>query len=205
MSDPGGRIICSRCGSNNFAGKPNCWQCSAPLAGNTGRPAQSKSTTTPDARRNHVSQPAPQRPYTAPFADPFVRKWGMSRGMAVILGGVGIGVFLAVWFVAGRPRGNEEVLRSEPGPSRAVSSPATADQPLERTAAEIDDPIVDESKRFIDHESRHAGLPQPPTGSDGRVHLRSGGSITTDQYRDAQRRVNDSPVIRNPIPPPPMP
>lgn len=80
--------------------------------------------------------------------------------------------------------------------------PAIADDRLDsqapdpqdsRTDTEPSTPAVDGSKA------------DPPTAPDGRVYLRGGGSITADQYRDARRRIQQSPILRHPLPPPPMP
>jgi hypothetical protein len=114
-------------------------------------------------------------------------------------------MFLVVWVAAGRLRSGEEVARPAPQAPASAAAPGSNETEAARSVIGEDDPLVAESKRFIDHESRHAGLDQTPVSSDGRVHLRGGGSITPEQYRDAQRRVNDSPVIRAPIPAPPMP
>jgi hypothetical protein len=98
-----------------------------------------------------------------------------------------------------------EVVQSAPSSPNSVSAPASQETETARRIVNDEDPLVAESKRFIERESRHAGLPETPVSGDGRVHLRNGGSITPEQFRDAQRRVNDSPVMHTPIPAPPMP
>ena len=41
MSEPNSRIVCSKCGSNNFATQAACWQCGAALSGSAPRPTPS--------------------------------------------------------------------------------------------------------------------------------------------------------------------
>ena len=151
-----------------------------------------------------AADPRRARVPAGPQGDAFLNKWGMSRGLAATLAAVGLGTFLLVWSIGGRLRGVSPV-RSSP----EVSAPMIAPRPSATLAAqrqeEAVDPIVAESKRFIERESRHAGLPEPPVSSDGKVYLQGGGSISKEQYRDAQHRVRESPVLRTPLPPPPMP
>ena len=232
MSNPGHnapRVTCPRCRANNFTGKTHCWQCSAPLpppeAVGLGAPVGSSRGTAaggssarasnwaPQAQRSHAggiqaphhANAAAEQPSNSARDDAFVRKWGMSRGIAALTVAVALGMFLVVWAVAGRMHSASEPVRatsSEPAP---IFAPTPQETPAARAVTDDSDPVVAESKRFIERESRHAGLHEPPAASDGRVHLRGGGSISTDQYRDAQRRLQESPVLHTPIPAPPMP
>jgi hypothetical protein len=130
-----------------------------------------------------------------------VRKWGFSRGIALVLAAIAVGMFLVVWAIAGRMRAGSDPVRTVPTPAAPIFAPPPQEPPAARPAAVDDtDPIVAESKRFIERESRHAGLPEPPASGDGRVYLRGGGSLSTEQYRDAQRHVQESPVLHTPIP-----
>ena len=129
----------------------------------------------------------------------------MSRGIAALAAAVALGMFLVVWAVAGRMRGGSDAVHATAAEPTPIFAPAAQEAPAARAVTEDTDPLVAESKRFIERESRHAGLPEPPAASDGRVYLRSGGSISTDQYRDAQRHIQESPVLHTPIPAPPMP
>jgi len=208
----GDRILCARCGANNFTGKSQCWQCAAPLAGTSpgARPIQRAAAQS--AVRTPLLQQVPQQwtgtaqsPQEAARSAAFVQKWGMSPGVAALVVAVGLGMFLVVWIAAGRIHNGSEVGRPAPQAPTAVATPASNETESARQVIGEDDPLVAESKRLIDHETRHAGIEQTPVSADGRVHLRGGGSISPEQYRDAQRRVNDSPVIRSPTPPPPMP
>jgi len=227
MANPGSsdaRITCPKCRANNFAGKTHCWQCASPLpppeavgrgpAGTPSRqPVDPNASNWPQSQAGmgqHGGGYPPHSPvrqaHPGMHQDAFVRKWGMSRGIAGVLAAVGVGMFLIVWAMAGRQRGASDPVRIEPNVPAPILAPATHEPAATARPAQDDtDPLVAESKRFIERESRHAGLPEAPASSDGRVHLRGGGSITTDQYRDAARRVQESPVMHTPIPPPPMP
>jgi hypothetical protein len=127
----------------------------------------------------------------------------MSREVVALIVGVGALAFLVVWLIAGRLRSGSEATRTGPALQAPVFAPASPDVQEARPAAD-EDPLVAESKRYIERESRHAGL-DVPTAEDGRVHLRGGGSITPEQFRDARRRAESSPVMHPPLPPPPMP
>lgn len=80
MSD-GARIVCSRCGSNNFSTQASCWKCGAPLAAN----APSPSAPAP------LSAPIP-RP-AADSATPFVAAAALGLLFPLVAVPVGI-VFL---------------------------------------------------------------------------------------------------------------
>lgn len=98
-------------------------------------------------------------------------------------------------------------------PSQAPTSRSA--QPLETnssysqpppTTPEVrsEDAILQEGQRALEREKERLGIQPPPVSGDGRVHLRSGGSISEEQYRDVQRRLNQSPVMQDPPMPPPV-
>jgi hypothetical protein len=187
-----GRVV-----SGDFKGSGHHPGASA-QAGFTGPPSQSPA---PQPVAEWSAHPG----LGAPHGDAFVAKWGMSRALATVLAIAFLLAFATVLFIAGRGNGRETAPTQVAAPA-PTEAPAVRDSaPAAKPATADDDPIVAESKRYIDRASRHAGLEQPPTSSDGRVHLRSGGSISPEQYRDAQRHVDGSPVMHTPIPPPPMP
>ena len=66
-----------------------------------------------------------------------------------------------------------------------------------------EDPIESEARRAVDRESQKLDLP-PPVSADGKVHLRSGGTISQKDWDDATRKVRESPVTRQPPPPAPF-
>jgi hypothetical protein len=219
--DNGARIACPKCQANNFVGHTNCWQCRAPLPppeaiGAVGRPGPSIASRHSPPAPNQFGGSSPaalspgrgapsQLPQGSGFDARFLQRWGMSPGVAAVVAAVGLGMFLVVWFVAGQLRNGAGTVRSAPTAPVPITAPATPESEASRIVNDDTDPLVAESRRLIERESRHAGLPEPPTSGDGRVHLRSGGSISPDQYRDAQRHVNESPIMRTPMPPPPVP
>lgn len=92
-----------------------------------------------------------------------------------------------------------------------MNGPVTAPRrTVDTNAADMvrhgDDPIEEEAKRVLDRDNARLGSSPPATavGPDGRVHLRGGGSITKEQWDDANRRVHNSPAFRDPMPPPPV-
>lgn len=147
-----------------------------------------------------ASRPDVQRPPVATQ-----NRFALSPGVAALLIAVALGMFLLVWFVAGRTTGSAGTVRSAVRPVSPGENRTSREAEAERTASDDPDPIVDESRRLIDSASRHAGLPPPPTSPDGMVHLRGGGSITPEQYLDAERHVEDSPVRHGSIAPPATP
>lgn len=76
MSTAAGRVICPRCGENNFSTQANCWKCQSPLG--AGIPA-----TTPYAVMPRIPQPASGNVVAVPspvgtaqrFVDPAVAFW----------------------------------------------------------------------------------------------------------------------------------
>ena len=225
----GVRIVCPRCRANNFACKTQCWQCSAslPPPESTGAviaaaPAATRRVvhSVPDARYSQGLPAAAQSGPAAPRHAELDRGHGapattgprLNGGTAAALVCSALLMFLVVWLVAGRLRTDSDAARALPSSSSAqLLAPPTPESRAAQAAPDDSDPVVAEGKRVIERESRHAGLPEPPVSGDGQVYLRGGGSISPDRYRDAQRHVQDSPVMqmpqpaRPPLPPPPVP
>ena len=225
MSDPRttgpARIVCPRCRSNNFAGKTHCWQCNASLpppesvaaapaprgsaanamhaANVIAGPAVQRATTSQSASHQHPIEIA--RGYPVPAGHTSIGK-GTLAAMVLAVGAIAI---ILVWLIMGRLHGDSETAHPVSSKPTAIAAPSDSSAPSTSPAQEESDPLVAESKRFIERESRHAGLPEPPVSDDGQVHLRSGGSISAERYREVQRHVQESPVFHQPIPAPPMP
>ena len=67
------------------------------------------------------------------------------------------------------------------------------------------DPLEEAAKREIDSASMRIPGAQPETStSDGRVHLRGGGSISKEEWEEAARKVQSSRLMRESMPPPPV-
>ncbi len=67
------------------------------------------------------------------------------------------------------------------------------------------DLLEDAAKRVITRETPNVGL--PPAGAvspDGQVHLRSGGSISIEEWNAAKRKLQDNPLLKEPPAPPPF-
>lgn len=195
MAQTQDRIACPKCASNNFPGTQSCWQCNAPL------PPPDALTRRKGISLNTTGQ-APLAVPIAPARRPTAPAAGLSNRHFAIIAMAGLVVFAAALFLL-RPR-TEQALTTPPAvaPENRDAAPA-ADAP--QSAAADSDPIVEESKRVIEHATRHMDNPAAPVSADGQVHLRHGGSISPDAWRDAQRHVDASPVTHQPLPPPPTP
>jgi hypothetical protein len=97
--------------------------------------------------------------------------------------------------------------RSAPVVTSASSTPQSAppatDQDAQVRKALSDDPIDSEARRVVDRESQKLNLP-PPVSADGKIHLRSGGTISQKDWDDAARKVQESPILRQPPTPSPF-
>ena len=95
--------------------------------------------------------------------------------------------------------------------TRSIDRPMPPPQaPPDANAADMvkhgDDPIEEEAKRVLERDNAQLQTAPPPgtVGPDGRIHLRGGGSVTREQWDDANRRLRNSPQFRDPMPPPPV-
>jgi hypothetical protein len=67
------------------------------------------------------------------------------------------------------------------------------------------DPVEEEARRAVSREGATLGLPPPATVSpDGRVHLRTGGTISADEWNEARRKLKENPLLKDPPVPPPF-
>lgn len=95
-------------------------------------------------------------------------------------------------------------------PRSARSAQRISSAPGERDAANMvkngNDPVQEEAKRMVERETSRLQSEPPANsvGADGRIHLRGGGSITKEQWEDANRRLRSSPQFSDPMPPPPV-
>ncbi len=84
----------------------------------------------------------------------------------------------------------------------SLTSPS-ATQDAEVRKALSEDPIDSEARRVVDRENRRLDLP-PPVSADGKIHLRSGGTISQKDWDAASRKLQESPVLREPPKPGPL-
>lgn len=210
----GQRVTCSRCQANNFVGQTHCWQCRAPLsAGAASMPSAASQPTLPPVR----NRPGDLNPFSAPPPAPQPRQTPEALAiktpprpvMFAALFAVAVLAFGVVFLIAGHPQ-TAPALPPPVSESRSMipdPSPVRSPEAQTETRSETadSDPILDEGKRALEREKRHLDLPSSDgvVSSDGRVHLRSGGSISPEEWREAQRKLKDSPVLRDlPSPPP---
>jgi hypothetical protein len=170
------RIACPRCRANNFQGQAQCWQCRAPL------PQQAAPARMPAA------QPVP-------FAPPPRR----TNWVWLLLPVVAIIAFLAVFYGVGASRPSEEVAQSVKSPPMPSSDlpPVSASTP----ASVSSDPITAQAQREIERARQDYNLPVPASGvasPDGKVHLRGGGTLRPDEWEVARRKLQASPILRQP-------
>ncbi len=219
------RIICPNCHANNFAGQAQCWQCRAPLAiaGGSAQPYASRATAPPVA-------PPVQRAQAVPTAVP--PRTGSSRPSALLLIGVAMMTFVIVLLNmrsqtaapgAGRtttqeietrrtatapvtdlPSGQEDGA-NRISPSDTPTAVPTGDAHDTSAASGGGDALEDAAKRVISREAPKVGLPPPAAVSpDGQVHLRTGGTISADEWNEARRKLQESTLLKEPAPPAPF-
>jgi hypothetical protein len=88
-----------------------------------------------------------------------------------------------------------------------VAPPSTGAQPAatQPTATAGGDPLEEAARRAINREAPNVGLPPPAiTSPDGQVHLRTGGSISPEEWNAARAKLKESPLLRDPPAPPPF-
>ncbi len=187
-----GRIACPRCRANNFVGQAQCWQCHTPL---------------PPAALVPASPIAP------------VSTW--RPDVRILLPVVAVVTFGIVWFLVGRSQSPErsapvslppQTLSSENSRSRPDAVPAlpqentsSAAQTNTPTAPTDSDPLTSQAQREVERARREVGLPpSAPADPNGRVHLRGGGTISAEEWEEAQRKLQQSPLLRDPPSPPPF-
>jgi hypothetical protein len=69
----------------------------------------------------------------------------------------------------------------------------------------IPDPLEEAAKREIDQASMRIPGSEPQISkSDGRVHLRGGGSISKEEWEAAAQKVQASRLMKDSLPPPPV-
>lgn len=163
----------------------------------------------------------PQAPPVAPNASPrfaaaqgtFPQEAFAPRGNAVSrpaqwLAALVVAVlafFLVYWLVGRRPG------VSSPLPPRTASNPASTERAARvaappdaeteaRRAVSETDPVTAQAQREVERAKRDLGLP-PPADSvspDGRIHLRSGGTIRKDDWDKARQGLQNSPLFKEP-------
>ncbi len=127
------------------------------------------------------------------------------------------GVWIAVTIVLSLAVGGASLIgilhRFSSPPETAVVAPPPVSAPAEKaeplpsfrrppeadrsTTPPVADPVDEAARRALDREKGNLALP-PPTDKDGKVHLRSGGTVDRDLWDRASRGVRNSPVLQPP-------
>jgi hypothetical protein len=111
---------------------------------------------------------------------------------------VAVIAFLAVFYGLGVSRPSEEAapVVKPPLPS-SVPLPDSTSTPAPASA----DSITAQAQREIERARQDYNLPAPTSGvvsPDGKVHLRGGGTLRPDEWEAARRKLQDSPILRQP-------
>jgi hypothetical protein len=87
-------------------------------------------------------------------------------------------------------------VRLQPQPTHTGSAPPT--NAVEERKAEPIDPVEAEARRALNRAKRDLDIPQnAATDETGRLRLRGGGAIDRATWEEAQRKLQNSPVLQN--------
>lgn len=175
---------CPKCGTVAPLDATFCGQC--------GRQYRTQFTA-PDGGAPQAT-PAPF--YTAPVpAAPRLTSVWMLRAVQGLIAAVACFAVLSFSGVFRNGGKTAPLALSRPTAQQAPSAPADQNEQVRRALS--DDPVEAEARRVVDRESKRLDLP-PPVGADGKIHLRSGGSISKEEWDAASRRAQQSPAYRDP-------
>lgn len=192
------RIPCPRCRANNFLGTTHCWQCGGSLP----PPEAVGQATMPVSASPHIAYPSPDAQhrtpnayYPSPYDAAAVRRSSRRLMLIPILFLVLIGLG-ALFVLAFQSRTGSSVV---PGLNDAQARMnAYADRlrrEMDGSAAESGetDPLAAQARREIERLSGQIGGLAPPSDPQGRVHLRSGGAISREQWERARDSLRATP------------
>lgn len=167
------RIVCPRCRANNFPGAPRCWQCSASLP-----PPEALQDVGPSGMADipHVPPPISRRPPT----------------LAIVVAVLAL-VLMALSIVAVRrlsaDRAERRMAELEALKQRLMQERGRLTPRGE--ASEDLDPTEEQARREIRRLERQ--LDQMPFGGGGGdVRLRTGGSMSAQEYERWRRELRRS-------------
>jgi hypothetical protein len=136
-----------------------------------------------------------------------------ARPHPFLLIGIAMLTFVIVLLVA-RSRSGSGLPASSMQPGQAMSprlnpdvtvQPSAPDNQTTAASGAGGDPVEEAARRAVSREAPNVGLPPPPIVSpDGKVHLRTGGTISPDEYNEARSKLKDSPLLKDPPAPPPF-
>lgn len=77
-------------------------------------------------------------------------------------------------------------------------SPTASAQPAREAASPaLQDPIRETARQEVEKARDEGIVPAAPPTADGRIHLRSGGTISRDEWDAAQRKVATDPLFKD--------
>ncbi len=201
----GQRTVCDKCGANNFIGQPQCWQCRAALPGAASgiKPTTAPVfSTMPHANHGHQPAIAAYPPVPANAAQSVSR-----TNFPLVFGGIAAVTFVLVLMFAMHTHPEAVRTPAVSMPVRSADSTGSIDSTPESTNASKStpvDPVDEQARRVIQTESPKIGIPPSVSVSpDGRVHLRSGGTISKEEWDNARRKAQESSVMQDSAPPTP--
>lgn len=221
----GERLECPHCHANNFAGQAQCWQCRGSLPPPEEIKSKGLKVGSRQANAGRVvggtqeqSYSAPAAPYILPAASHSPGKMPLVLCIALLTAGTLVWVGTRHRDVTpGAPAlnaGESAEMRGLRNDARGVvpeselsnsglpdPGGARLSMPQRDPLAAGTDPNEIAAKRAIEQAMPHLGLP-PSSGSDGKVHLRNGDTISSEQYEDVQRKLRQNPVLGNHTPVP---
>lgn len=155
------RIACPRCGANCMPGQDRCWQCGGSL------PPPEAVLGTPSVPRGQGRRGAP---------------W------LLLIPVVAVAILVLGLFAAARLRQRQGGPDSDIRSLSAEIEALRAGRPAAARPEEPLSPEAEEARRTIERLQRQHGLAPPAADPEGRVHLRSGGTMSAEEwqrYRDA--------------------
>jgi hypothetical protein len=183
---------CPRCGVVAPLDATFCGQC--------GR--QYRTQFVPSAAGTPPAMPAPVYQTPPPAYAPRTPSVWMLRAVQGVVAAVVCFVVLSFSGIFRRDgHSNAPVVAATPSTPQRVAPAAGLNAEARKALSE--DPVAAEARRAVDRESKRLDLP-PPVSQDGKVHLRSGGTISQEEWNAASRKAQESPVFRDPPQPPPF-
>jgi hypothetical protein len=122
---------------------------------------------------------------------------------------VALVAFLGVLLAAGVfSQGNMRAPNTEPQrvPAPVATTGSAPEPPTKSTSAADPDPVTLEAQRVIQRENERLDISAPAgaVAPDGKIHLKGGGAISPAEWEAAHRKLQESPLVRNPPSMPPF-
>lgn len=184
------RIPCPRCRANNFLGTTHCWQCGGSLP----PPEVVGQVTMPVPAPPPSAHPSPNTYYPPPYDAAAVRR--SSRRLMLIplvfLLVIGLG---ALFVIAFQSRHGAVMPGLDDAQARMNAYADRLRREMDDSTAESGDidPLTAQARREIERLSEQVGGLGPPSDPQGRVHLRSGGTISREQWERARDSLRATP------------